>query len=915
MSFDAETLRAFERACSADNRQCVASKQYFDDWVRALPAMVRSHTDLQVRVAHLPGMPMGSAYAVKVAFEGAQLGAPVSINKAGDVDNLLTPTRARLENLTYAAPLYVSLRVETQAPAPNGGAVYKGSAAENVFLGTVPVMVGASVCSTRRGGETGEEIDAGGYFIVKGNEKIIPWFRATDVHSTVCYEGSEGEVFATVRSGVSHGKIQSTRLVKPPDALPYLKFKGAARLGQEVTPGVLLAALGVPDPVGAVFGRLERVDAAFYGEAAFDPRAGGAAGVSAEDADGDAVMGEAGEDALLLGDAEGVFPGTAAGRRAEALVSFLRVARYMRETGHETDRDSIQSQQLDGVREILAEVFHKTMRATVKQMRQKLQSRLHKLHTLRHDRKRHRASTLEMPTADWVAGLLTKTNSVSPGLHYFCATGNLQGGGGGGRGGSNRTRSGCCQILERTSFLQAQSCMHKVVTPLDAQAAPTAARRFRLDSLGFLCPAATPEGKRTGLIGQKAVGASVSRDRFACVPALEDVLRHFLDPSPADYGARSAGVWVSGRFHGTTETPRALVAALRGARRSGQLPRDMGVSTHGDVAVCIRVHAGRMLKPLVPMHRAQASPRAAHTPQSLRQSTWSHLIHTGVVETLDAREEGGAYVCPAKGTPGPRHTHKELFETAALGCCAATIPFLDHEPSPRASYYTSQAQQAMGFDMRNFANRMDTKSYGLWYPQRALVSTSYERASGAERRAPVGVNVVVAIMSLQGCEEDAILVSQGAVDRGLFRGTQWDVKTVTTADRTQRVFASPASTPTDAYDPAVGALDFHTGLAKVGAVLETGDPYCALASAQGVRTLKHGGALPAEVQRVVVFDNAEGFRTAKLKLRTDRPLAVGDKLSSRFAQKGVVSRLIPEADLPWLEDGGRLDMIVNPCFL
>ena len=133
---DPETLRAFERACSADNRQCVAAKQYFDDWARSVPEMVRKHTDLKVCVEHLPGMQMGSAYTVNVTFLGAQLGRPVSINKSGDVDNHLTPTRARLENLTYASPLYVSLRVETQAPSGNGGTVYKGSVAENVFLGT-----------------------------------------------------------------------------------------------------------------------------------------------------------------------------------------------------------------------------------------------------------------------------------------------------------------------------------------------------------------------------------------------------------------------------------------------------------------------------------------------------------------------------------------------------------------------------------------------------------------------------------------------------------------------------------------------------------------------------------------------------------------------------------------------------------
>ena len=847
--------------------------------------MVQRHV-LTACVEHLVGMVGGDAYKVKVVFESAKLGAPVSVNSAGDVDNCLTPTRARMQNLTYAAPLYVNIRVETQEPSPNG-VVYKGSSASGVFMGTIPVMVGSASCTTKIMGDVSGEIDFGGYFIIAGNEKFIPFFRSTDVYSTVCYVGSENQTYATIRSGAKYGKIVSTRVRKSMDAAAQMKFARSFQLGDDVTPGLVLALLGVRDPVADVFSRMSSADAAFYGEESFRVP-GGAPDVACLDEEV----------------ASGVFPTTKKPLKACAVVSALRVARFMRETNNLTHRDSLQSQQLEGVREIMTEVFDKNMRGTIKTMRQKLETRLRKLHEQRHDNKRHRAATLQMPNAGWVAEQLTNCNSVGPGMHYFFATGNFQCGGGRERA---RTRKGCCQILERTSELQMESCMNKVVTPLDAQSAPVCAREFRLDMLSYLCPVATPEGKRTGLINSRAVAASVSRDRFDCVPAVVDMARHFMRADAPHYGARAAGVWVSGTFVGCTERPKELAGALRAARRSGQLPRDVGVTLYGDVGVEVRVHSGRMLKPLLPLRDGALAERAS----SSLHTTWSHLIHSGVVETLDTREEGGAMVCAWGGTPTARHTHMEMFPTASLGCCAATIPYVDHEPSPRASYYTSQAQQAMGFDMRNFSERMDTKSYGLWYPQKSLVNTSYQRSSGSEQRAPVGVNVVVAIMSLQGAEEDAILVNKASVDRGLFRGTQWDTKTVKTADRVSKYFASPA----DSELEQSGALDFRTGIAKVGSVVRLGEPYAALASSSGVRTVKYGNALPATVERVVVFDDVEGQRVGKIKFRTDRPPAVGDKLSSRYAQKGVISRLVPAHDMPYCEDGSMVDIIVNPCML
>jgi DNA-directed RNA polymerase subunit beta len=43
-----------------------------------------------------------------------------------------------------------------------------------------------------------------------------------------------------------------------------------------------------------------------------------------------------------------------------------------------------------------------------------------------------------------------------------------------------------------------------------------------------------------------------------------------------------------------------------------------------------------------------------------------------------------------------------------------------------------------------------------------------------------------------------------------------------------------------------------------------------------------------------------------------RKLAVGDKMAGRHGNKGVVSRVLPEEDLPYLEDGTPVDIVLNP---
>ena len=68
-----------------------------------------------------------------------------------------------------------------------------------------------------------------------------------------------------------------------------------------------------------------------------------------------------------------------------------------------------------------------------------------------------------------------------------------------------------------------------------------------------------------------------------------------------------------------------------------------------------------------------------------------------------------------------------------------------------------------------------------------------------------------------------------------------------------------------------------------------------------ISRLKKGDDLPPGVIRMV-----------KVYVVTKRKLSVGDKMAGRHGNKGVVSRILPEEDMPYFADGTAVDVVLNP---
>jgi DNA-directed RNA polymerase subunit beta len=70
---------------------------------------------------------------------------------------------------------------------------------------------------------------------------------------------------------------------------------------------------------------------------------------------------------------------------------------------------------------------------------------------------------------------------------------------------------------------------------------------------------------------------------------------------------------------------------------------------------------------------------------------------------------------------------------------------------------------------------------------------------------------------------------------------------------------------------------------------------------QRIESLKHGDELPSGVLQMV-----------KIYVAIKRSLSIGDKMAGRHGNKGVIAKIMPEEDMPFLEDGTPLDILLNP---
>jgi len=306
----------------------------------------------------------------------------------------------------------------------------------------------------------------------------------------------------------------------------------------------------------------------------------------------------------------------------------------------------------------------------------------------------------------------------------------------------------------------------------------------------------------------------------------------------------------------------------------------------------------------------------------------------GVIEYIDTNEVNNTYIAMTDKDLEDNfepyvneYTHCEIHPGLMLGAVASVIPFSDANQSPRNCYQSAMGKQSIGLFARNFQKRMDTLAYVLNNLEKALVKTNFSKHINYDEL-PCGVNAMVAIGCYTGYNmEDSILMNKGAVDRGLFRATFYrtykdDEKKIQSSGREEK-FAKPNVKYTRGIKPGnYNKLDERGIIRKdeyvtsddiiIGKVLPLKNKYddnghqiykdCSTS----LRSNESGF-----VDKVYTDRNADGFRFAKIRMRTERTPVIGDKFASRCAQKGTVGMIFPQEQMPFNDEGISPDIIMN----
>jgi len=536
-------------------------------------------------------------------------------------------------------------------------------------------------------------------------------------------------------------------------------------------------------------------------------------------------------------------------------------------------------------------------------------------------------------------------------------------------------RVGVVQDLNRLSWNTFMSHLRKINLPLDASAKVVGPRHLNSSQWGFIDPVDTPDGGNIGLHKHMAIVTHITSG-FSSVPFIKWLrantpMKLLLECSP-EYIYNSSKIFINGYWIGVIDSPLELVNILKLYRRNGIIPTFTSISfNYSQNEISLYTDSGRLTRPIYYIEDEKASfQREAIKDMFMNgKISWEEIVagfkkkednfsfkanqlyelnelysdislgedvnkvskilneNKSVVDYIDTSEEESALIA-MKETDIKKsrfYTHVEIEPSLIFGVMGNQIIYPEYNPFPRDSFSCGQSRQAVSVYHTNYQMRMDKMGVILHYGQVPLIKSRYLEFINNEEQ-PYGVNAIVAIMSYTGYNvEDAILINEGAVQRGIFRTTYFSMyedreESSKVSGMINSKFANIEKNNVIGIKPGYdysmlddhGIIKENTNvtdevilIGKINANMEKKDVWVD----DSVKTKKGQKGV---VDKSFITQGEEGFNIAKVRIREERIPAIGDKMASRAGQKGTLGLIIPEQDMPFTSDGIRPDLIINP---
>jgi DNA-directed RNA polymerase II subunit RPB2 len=537
-------------------------------------------------------------------------------------------------------------------------------------------------------------------------------------------------------------------------------------------------------------------------------------------------------------------------------------------------------------------------------------------------------------------------------------------------------RIGVLQDMNRLSHATMLSHLRKTVLPMDSGVKIVGPRLLHASQWGFFDPIDTPDGANIGMHKHLSISTQITKgiSREPIIVWLRRKVKlQYVEECPPILLNEHTKVFVNGYWAGVVEDPYHCVNYVKLFRRNGLLPLTMSILF--DIqqnSIHIYSDEGRLTRPIFYKDTTGfffENPSETVTKKIMEGDfEWKQLIggfnekkdewnpsqlyelnelytdtgsetnpmklerfyrNKAIIDFIDPSESEGAYIALSTKELTPQHTHMEIHPSFIFGMMCNLIPFPQNNPATRNSFSCGQSKQAVSMYHTNFPVRMDKAAVVLATPQIPLVKTRYMEYINGEENC-YGENAIVAIMCYTGYNmEDAVLVNEAALKRGLFRTTYYTTyetheEKVLDAEgksESEKVFTNIEKTPNIiGTKPGYEYQHLDTaGLVKEGTEVHDKMVLIGMSTLIDQKTglRKDASKTPKKgqlgiVDRSFMTEGEEGQRIAKIRVRETRIPAIGDKMASRSGQKGTIGMIIPEADMPFTANGIIPDIIVNP---
>ena len=518
---------------------------------------------------------------------------------------------------------------------------------------------------------------------------------------------------------------------------------------------------------------------------------------------------------------------------------------------------------------------------------------------------------------------------------------------------SSNAGTSVIQLAQQVNPLGIQTHIQRVSTALPRDGKYKQLRGVDPTQLHVFCPTETPEGHGCGLLQNLATFARVRigtplkfvEDAVLSLSSKKKIIRPFKNLS--DFSSQSTFVFVNSDIVGVTDDSENFIEIARMARRNQKLPFDCSI-VRCDHGICISSDMGVVVFPLFHMSEFHKITEALQLAENSSEELWNIMCRLKMIEYVDAYElleYRVAFTIEEFQRSFERkdkvpYTHMAIHPSGFLGTSASSVPWPDHDQAPRVAYQAGMVKQAISTPAANLRNRMDLGyAYELWYPQAPMCDTAVARASKMNDW-PMGENLMIAIAPYGGwSQEDSIIRNRGSIDRGSGRITVYRIFKATCRKRgggDNEVFEHPFSRDTGPKCEGLrGNANYekigYDGLPEEGTALYNNDviigrvSHCTetIPGSDEMRATRRDRSVVLiceegecyMVDKVMITITKEGFRSARVRLRSTRIPQEGDKISSRHGQKGTIGIILSEEDMPFVMSGNnagmRPDAIIN----